>query len=296
MSYLRFKIRYMNLQIFVFPIIILTVINCQSNLTERPGNYTLEEDKGIYVEVFDSTNVDENRFTANNFTFKDGSQFIYSYKHLSRDGKKYYFEEDSSINDSKYAWKFINIDSITSHTIEKVKIIVKYGLQPFIQHIPEYNQTIIQFDYPTKEGLASFNSISGVIENEKNIWMHPPRDKYFRILELNPFPFIKAPYEIGNQWNWSLKIGSSWGDKRWKIWEGTIENKYEYKITDKRIVDTILGEIECYEITSNATSNIGVTELVALFNPKYGFVKLNYTNINGSKTILELIEFKEIEL
>ena len=27
------------------------------------------------------------------------------------------------------------------------------------------------------------------------------------------------------------------------------------------------------------------------YNPKYGFVKLDYTNIDGSKTILELINF-----
>ncbi len=108
--------------------------------------------------------------------------------------------------------------------------------------------------------------------------MHPPRDKYFRILELNPFPFIKAPYKIGNKWDWSLTIGDHWGDKRWKTWEGVINNVYKYEITDRKKVNTKFGLLDCYEITSKAKSRIGETELVALFNTKYGFIELNYTN------------------
>jgi len=121
--------------------------------------------------------------------------------------------------------------------------------------------------------------------------MHPPRDKYFRILELNPFPFIQAPYEIGNTWDWSLTIGSSWGDKRWKTWEGNITNTYQYEITDKRMIKTDMGKIECFEVQSTASSRIGSTQLVALFSPIYGFVSLDYTNIDSSRTLLELVEF-----
>jgi len=49
-------------------------------------------------------------------------------------------------------------------------------------------------------------SMSGTIENEGNVWIHPPRDNYFKIIELNPFPYIKAPYNIGAKWAWKLKI------------------------------------------------------------------------------------------
>ena len=128
--------------------------------------------------------------------------------------------------------------------------------------------------------------MSGAIENEANVWIHPPRDKYFKILELNPFPYAKAPYEIGTKWTWNLGIVDHWADERWKVWEGQIENEYDYEITNKRTLKTGIGEIECFVIESNAKSRIGETKLTAYFNTEYGFVKLDYTNIDGSKTNL----------
>ncbi|MGO3182768.1 MAG: hypothetical protein ACTIJ9_08055 [Aequorivita sp.] len=113
------------------------------------------------------------------------------------------------------------------------------------------------------------------------------------ILELNPFPFIKAPYKVGNSWDWWLGIGSQWGDERWKTWEGGIENQYFYEITKKKIIETEFGKLECFIIESTAWSELGETKLTAYFNEKYGFIKLNYINIDGSKTNLELIEYSE---
>lgn len=118
--------------------------------------------------------------------------------------------------------------------------------------------------------------------------MHPPRQAYFRILELNPFPYIKAPYEVGTTWTWSLDIGSAWGDERWKTWEGGITNTYTYTITDERILPKAMGNLKCYLIKAEATSDLGKTSLLAYFNETYGFITLDYTNIDGSKTLLEL--------
>jgi hypothetical protein len=77
-------------------------------------------------------------------------------------------------------------------------------------------------------------------------------------------------------------------DKRWLKWTGQNENKYDYEITNKLYLETKIGKIECYEVTGIANSKIGTTKLVAYFNEKYGFVKLNYTNINGSKTVIDI--------
>ncbi|GAA4273841.1 hypothetical protein U6A24_02130 [Aquimarina gracilis] len=278
---------------FMNSVLFLLVLGCKSKPENSVKNYTLVEENGISVEVFDSIITAEDRYTSNNITFKKHTEFIYSYKHISPNGEVFLFEEDHNIDDWRYAWRFVNSDSITQNSILKVKIKVKPGLQPFLEQIPDYNQTVLQYNYITKNEESLFNSVSGVIENENNIWMHPPRDKYFRILELNPFPFIKAPFKVGNKWNWSLKIGSSWGEKRWKTWQGAIENKYNYKITSKKKLNTKFGKIECYEIRAEAISSIGKTELQALFNPKYGFVELNYINIDGSKTNLTLEDCNE---
>jgi hypothetical protein len=156
-------------------------------------------------------------------------------------------------------------------------------------NVPDYNQTAVVYKCGNDKGF----SMSGAIENEANVWIHPPRDKYFKILELNPFPYAKAPYEIGTKWTWNLGIVDHWADERWKVWEGQIENEYDYEITNKRTLKTGIGEIECFVIESNAKSRIGETKLTAYFNTEYGFVKLDYTNIDGSKTNLELTEYAE---
>ena len=117
----------------------------------------------------------------------------------------------------------------------------------------------------------------------------------FNILELNPFPFIQIPYEIGNKWQWTLnKVDDHWGDMRWKEWEGIIDVENNYTITDIRTMDTNVGKLECYEIQATGTSPIGSSALTAYFNMDIGFVKLDYTNIDSSRLVLEISKVSSI--
>lgn len=279
----------------LFLLLVCLTANCQTQCGQKPTAYQLVDDGGIMVEKFDSTNVDQNRYTANNLIFRANTQFVYAYQHMGKEGKTWLVDTSTEGSDWQHGWKFVPIDSARLSTIDNVKITVEAGLEPFIKNIPDYNQTVIRFDYPTRQGTSNFHSVSGVVENEKNVWMHPPRDKYFKILELNPFPFIRAPYVVGTAWTWSLKIGSMWGSSRWKTWEGTIENTCHYEITDKGNVATALGNLECLEVTATASSRLGKTKLTALFNRTHGFVRLHYVNIDSSQTRLELIKHEEIE-
>jgi len=280
-------------------IIISLLIGCKpQNRTVDKRDYEIIFDEGIYVEKFDSTNTSENRYTANNQTFLEGNKLTYDYYYEDLSGKKYKFQEIEGAGDLDFkemvkAWFFVPLDSVSDKTIDKVILTVKYGLQPMINNNPDYNQTVISYKYPQVNGDRKFSSSTGVIENDKNVWMHPPRDRFFRILEINPFPFIQEPYEIGNKWNWYLGIGSFWGDERWKTWNESIENHYDYEIVDKRKIKLEIGEIECFVIESTATSSIGQTKLTAYFNKVIGFVKLDYTNIDSTKTVLELIDFEK---
>lgn len=258
-----------------------SAVEIKKKKIDIPTYKLVADGESIEVESFDSKDVDENKYNNNNIIFKVGTEFIYSYEHITNDNKIWYFKETND----RQGWDFVNQNSIDSSTIKRVKILVADG-NTMSKHNPDYNQTNLKYSFNDEIMF----SMSGVIENEANVWIHPPRSSYFKILELNPFPFIKTPYEIGNGWNWSLQIGDYWGDERWKKWEGSIENKCKYKIIDKVKLETKLGELECYVIKSTAKSRIGQTELTAFFNEKFGFVKLNYTNINGTKTNLELIE------
>lgn len=263
----------------------MTFANCQSKNKPAEKKYVLiADDDGIMVEAFDSTIVDENKYNHNNTIYKVGNSFKYKFEHITPEGEIKFFR----INDDRKSWDFVACENTDSTTIKSLVIEVAHG-NPMAKHFPDYNQTALIY----KSGNTERYSMSGAIENEENIWIHPPRDQYFEILELNPFPYIKAPYQIGTKWTWHLEIGDHWADERWKLWDGQIQNEYEYEITDRRTLKTDLGTIDCYVIASKATSSIGETGLTAYFNPKYGFVKLEYSNIDGSKTNLELIQHTE---
>lgn len=128
----------------------------------------------------------------------------------------------------------------------------------------------------------------GLVENKHNVWLHPPRDCAFRILELNPFPYVKYPLAIGHTWQHSLIIGSSWSNPRWKVWEGNIVNKYHYEVKGHASISVDNTPLNCWVIHSTAESRLGSTQLVSYFHEEYGFVQLDYVNIDGSKITLKL--------
>jgi len=259
----------------------------------------LIDDEGIYVEQFDTSNTSQNRYTENNIIYQTDRVFTYDYFYQDKSGSKYKFEIDKDAWELGHpemarAWKWVELNSVTDRTINTVELNVKYGLEPFIERNPEYNQTVITYFFPQVDGLRDFNSSTGVIENESNVWIHPPRQRFFKILEINPFPFIKQPYEVGNKWNWSLQIGKFWGDERWATWEESIENQYQYEITGRTEIRTTAGVFSCLIVESTASSRIGSTELISYFNEEHGFIKMEYTNIDSTKTVLELVDYTEI--
>ena len=269
-----------------FILLCLTVLSCtaQKNIQKFET-----DDDGITVEKFDSTNVNENRYNENNTIYKVGRKFTFSYFYLDTLGAKYLMTKGNLNIQNIYEWSFEKFEDKNPNSVNQIILTVKSGLSPFIQQLPDYNQTVIGYDFKQLNGeFWTSNEMTGAIENVKNLWMHPPRTDLFKILEMNPFPYIKEPLNIGNSWTWKLKFGSHWADKRWLVWEGSNENIYNYKITDKVILQTKLGNIECFVITSNAVSKLGETKLTSYFNSQYGFMKLDYTNIDGSKLFIEL--------
>ncbi|TDX87003.1 hypothetical protein [Epilithonimonas xixisoli] len=252
--------------------------------------YAIDDD-GITVEKPEAgKNYDEN-YNYNNIIYKIGKSLTYSYFYQNVKGEKFLIKQGKEIQlpgaHSRYDWEFVNFDRQDNETVKHLILKPSSG-NPFGKEIPDYNQTAIGYEYIMNNGQFLTMEMTGAIENEMNVWIHPPRSNFFKILELNPFPYIKAPYQIGTKWNWKLEIGDHWADKRWLEWKGGIENNYDYEIKEKKNIATKLGNLECYIIHSKAKSRIGETELISYFNPNFGFVKLEYKNIDGTKTILEL--------
>lgn len=271
----------------LFPILLLTA-SCSSQ--KKVDNYITDYD-GIAVEKKDSVKQYDEIYNTNNTIYTVGKKLKYSYFYENIKGEKFLIKRGKEVLQpqgySTYDWEFVPIEKQDNETVSHIISQASLG-NPFGKDNPEYNQTAISYEYVMNNGQSLARALTGGIENKLNVWIHPPRSSFFKILELNPFPYIKAPYKVGTKWNWKLKISDHWSDKRWIEWKGGIENHYDYEIKEKKNISTKLGNLECYIVYAKAKSRIGETELVSYFNPKFGFIKLAYQNIDGTKTILEL--------
>lgn len=262
---------------------ILFISSCQAQVKEQIMEEAFEVDNdGIIAEKVDTMSKDENRYNHNNKIYTVGKTFSFTYHYEDKKGDKFLIRQNG-LN-----WKFVPANKPDTNAVSQIFMKVKSGLSPFIQQLPDYNQTVVLYEFQQQNGEFMNNEMTGIIENSKNIWMHPPRSHLFKILELNPFPYIKAPYEVGTKWNWKLIFGEHWADKRWLEWKGENENIYSYQISKKTKLSTKIGDLECFVVESEAKSQLGITKLTSFFNEKYGFVKLNYTNIDGTKLVMEI--------
>jgi len=51
-----------------------------------------------------------------------------------------------------------------------------------------------------------------------------------------------------------------------------------------------MGTLPCVKVDAVAKSRIGKTYLTAYYNDTYGFVKMENTNIDGSRLLVNLVE------
>jgi hypothetical protein len=117
-----------------------------------------------------------------------------------------------------------------------------------------------------------FWELTGLIENNKNIWIHPPRSQYYE-LEFTAFPEIiikKDNNKIKTKWKSTTYTGSEWGLHK----NISITSKYNFD------TDTILNfeniNYVCQKIIAISTSKFGNTKSEFYFSNLIGFVQLNY--------------------
>lgn len=242
-------------------------------------------ENGIYIENH-IDNKDKNRYTSDNVIYKAGNKFHFTYIFMDTLSNEFYFDYSHKKNE----WNIISKNQLSDTTVIGFNMEVLPGIKPFDEINPDYDQTVIKYSYLTPVGeLKTRYENTGLIENKKNVWLHPPRLFLFTILELNPFPFIQTPFMKGSSWKWNLDIGEYWGDERWRKWEGIIHNQCSYVITEENVVtNTEIGNMNCFKIESTCNNEIGETFLVSYFNVFVGFVQLEYLNIDGTKMIIKL--------
>ena len=283
-------------------IVILTVCACLPAFSQNT-EYSRSGKNGVWFEVrMDTSN--PCRYTEDNKIYQADREFTFEFHYFDPQGKERYMRyeripkqgyeltETGDTNTYTYYmadFSFSDVFNPKDSCINRYEVEVLCTAEPFRK---DYNQTVEAFYFLFDDQWSRWPlSWSGIVENERNLWMHPNRDCLFQILELNPFPYIQYPIKKGNTWKWRLSIGSQWGDKRWKTWTGGIVNKYKYRITDTDCeVVTPLGTLSCVKVEAVAKSRIGNTYLAAYYNDTYGFVKMDNTNVDGSRLLVDLVE------
>ena len=142
--------------------------------------------------------------------------------------RQFQFDYHYTKNDTSYLFAFgLNdtFDLTTDTAVKKSAFLVKQLSVKVIK--PKLFARTNRFESEMLIGLDPVpraNEWTGLIENRHNVWLHPPRSYLFRILELNPYPYVKYPLVVGKQWQDSMRIGDHWADSRWKVWTGRILN------------------------------------------------------------------------
>ena len=150
------------------------------------------------------------------------------------------------------------------------------------------NQRFMLTQNKIKWILKSNNKISeettGIIENEKRLWIHPPRfDDYFEFTEYSAFPEVRRPISINNKWGTQLVLGTYANEETGNMMT------VEYSITD---IDTINinPTIKNVEILGKGKSGLGTYTCKMDFHDNKGFTKLTYLKENNKKLVIHLVD------
>lgn len=235
----------------------------------------------LLAQQYDTVFIEKENIDADNEIYKPGNVFVYDYE-IIVDGVRCKLKK----NEGMMARRDFELvpEGVENIAVEKIHMI--------IQAVPDGQRTNgnqTQMSYLQEPIFDSMNS-SGVVENDKNVWIHPVRNGFFNALETAPFPFIKKPLNVGAEWTDRMLIGQPWSDPLWGTWEGKLLLSYHYKITGKKTLKTKLGAVSCYVIESTAQSTMGETKLKSYYSEKYGFVRLEYELMNDLKVHLWLVK------
>jgi hypothetical protein len=210
----------------------------------------------IFVEKIPKDQLNnEHRFDVDNKIYPLGKEFLF----------KFSISKNDSILDSEIALIQLNVLGTT---------------KPFSEFDSEYSQTVIQYNYYDKNKKLLLTEKTGLIENNVNIWFHPPRSIDAGILQLAAFPYVKL--DSKDKWLW--KLDAAFGE-----YQDVHLTHYYNKENTTQYNSSDLGLLLCKVIKVKTESEIGTTNSCFLYNDVLGFVLLEFFNSDGSKITLTLI-------
>lgn len=205
----------------------------------------------------------KSKFNEDNEIFKTGYSFVYQVLYLN--------QKDT-----------IDIQDAHGNAITQAILHVMPGRF--------FKQTKISWQYANEFGFVGNKSITGLIEDENEVWIHPPRSgKPFILAECAPFPEVHYPVEVGK----------TWGSKTFVPKGSYQELQLSGDIHLEWVVDSLVTNTnqqfgpEIWMISSTASSSLGTATNLIHFSPSHGFVRMKYTFPNEEVLLFELIEIRK---
>lgn len=131
------------------------------------------------------------------------------------------------------------------------------------------------------------NTSTGMESTNEELFLHPPREDQYTILEICPFPYLHFPLQLGKKCNWDLDVGGRrYSPSDSIMWTGDKHFKMVYEVTDATTIEVPAGKIPCYKIHAVSTSDLGKSLADFYYSYRLGRVKLHYEP--QDHTIIEL--------
>jgi hypothetical protein len=238
-------------------------------------------------DSIDVNDKDIERYNRDNKVYKSNTEFIFDYSIVKdKDSLKCQFVKQTY---GIPKWQLVKPTGTHPFTVNAIGI----AILPYYQNNTQTGMKLIYYNKDKK--IVENMEVTGLIENNKNTWLHPPRWQFFEITEFNSFPFIKTPYVVGNKWTSGLTIGYFNSYQRFNLkWEGVLITKETLEIIDKVNLPTVFGVLPCFVVQGISKSNLTETTSLFYYNETYGFVKIVYNLFDNSYLELNLKEVRKI--
>lgn len=189
---------------------------------------------------------------------------------------------DIFVTGSQWVYVITTFDSNKSiKKIDTITLTVEEGRFLLMQKKISWSIKSELPDGSTKEVME----ITGVVEDNNRIWLHPPRFDYLKFTELTAFPEIKFPINVGKTWASTLHIGAGWGE-----WKGEkVSSTYEIKGVNTKEMKAQNSD-SCYIVSAVSKSKLGIYKTTYCFNLTSGFEYFNYEHPDSTLTNITLIK------
>ena len=164
--------------------------------------------------------------------------------------------------------------SPTASSQSEVVYIYESTPQDSIEHIQELRDIV-------EERFWNCIDTTGVIENEKEVWMHPFRNNEFFKTEIAPFPVVHYPINHETMLKARSKIVIM---RNWGTYSPTMtEQKYFYIGKENRDYN-FEQNVTCHKFEAYGHNSVhGISYLEYYFHPEHGFTEMNYLTYDGDR-------------